>query len=141
MVSLFDAAAAMPRLTAVDVPPPGVGFTAVSERLPAAARSADVSVTPTWVALVNAVVRDVPPILITVEGLNPVSVTTTTADDVPAVSPVGEIDVIVGAGLSTSRLTGVPELLTVPFAMVTAISASLVIWLAGMLAVSCYALT
>lgn len=108
------------RLTAAEVPPPGVGFTAVSERLPAAARSAAVRVTPTWVALVNVVVRDVLPTLITVAGSNPVPVTTTTADDIPAVSPVGEIDVIVGTGLSTSRLTAVPALLTVPFTTVTA---------------------
>jgi len=90
---------------------------------------------------VNRVGRDVPFTLITVEGTNPVPVTTTSADAVPAGSLAGEIDVIVGAGLSTSRWTVVPELPVVPFTTVTASSAPLLIWLAGTVAVSWVALT
>jgi len=105
------------------------------------ATSAWVSVTLTWVAVVNEVVRDDPLTSITVEGSNPVPVTATTADDIPAASLFGLMLVIVGTGLSISRLTGVPELLTVPFITITPSRAPFVIWLAGTVAVSCVELT
>jgi hypothetical protein len=65
--------------------------------------------------------------LITVDGTKPVPVMVTMADAVPSKALVGVNDVIVGAGLSTSRLIVVPELLlNDPFATTTDISAPLV---------------
>jgi hypothetical protein len=115
----FDATTAT--VAAVEVPPPGVGFTAVKERPPAADRSATVSATLTCVALVNVVVRAVPLTLMTVVGTNPVPVTVSTFEVAPVTSMAGEIDPIVGAGLSTSRLIGEPDpLLNDPFSTATA---------------------
>ena len=90
----------------------------------------------------NVVVRGAPFTLITVVGTKPVPVTVMTADATPVSSLVGDTDVIVGAGLSTSRLIAVPEpLFADPFDTTTCICAPLVSWLAGTVTVSCVLLT
>jgi hypothetical protein len=66
-----------------------------------------------------------------------------TVDGAPVSPLVGDMDVIVGAGLSTSRLIAVPvpePLLDDPFITTTCISAPLANWPAGTVAVSCVAL-
>lgn len=120
---------------AVEVPPPGVGFTAVRERLVAAATSAAVSATLTWVELVKVVLRAAPFTLMTVVGTKPVPVTVMTAGVAPVSSLAGATEVMAGVGLSTSRLIG--ELMTDPSRTTTANSAPLTNWLAGTVAVSC----
>jgi hypothetical protein len=80
--------------------------------------------------------------LMTVVGTKPVPVTVMTADAAPVSSLAGDTDVIVGAGLSTSRFIAVPEaLLDDPFDTITDISAPLANWLAGTVAVSCVLFT
>lgn len=78
---------------------------------------------------------------ITVDGTNCVPFTVTTAEAVPVISLLGEMDVSVGRGLSTSKLMEVPELLTVPFTTLTVRAPPFAIWLAGTVAVSCVPLT
>jgi hypothetical protein len=91
---------------------------------------------------VKVVVRDAPFTSITVAGTNPVPVTVTTGEAAPVDSLVGDMDVTVGAGLSTSNLIGVPvPLLKDPFKTVTGKSAPLASWAAGTVAVSWVALT
>jgi hypothetical protein len=100
----------------------------MSERLPAVEMSAALSAIVTWVALVYVVVRAEPFTLMTVAGTNPVPVTVTTGDVAPVTSIVGDTDAIAGAGLSTSRFSGVPDpLLTDPFDTTTANSVPLAI--------------
>jgi hypothetical protein len=126
----------------VEVPPPGVAFTAVSVRLPAVATSAAVSRTSTCVALTKVVVRPLPPTLITVVGTNPVPDTATRGGAVPATSVAGDNAVIVGAGFVTSRFTAVPDpLLAVPLSAITDSSAPLTSCCAVTVAVTCVALT
>lgn len=48
------------KLWAADVPPPGVGFTAVNDKVPVEATSAEVSTALTCVLLMNVVTRAVP---------------------------------------------------------------------------------
>jgi hypothetical protein len=127
------------RDTAGDVPPPGEEFTAVSARLPAAAKSVEGSAALTSVVLMYVVARAEPLTSITVDGTKPVPVKEITADAVPVNSVVVDSDVIVGAGLSTSRSTGVLTLL--PFETSTASSAPFVSWVAGTVAVRLVALT
>ena len=80
--------------------------------------------------------------LITVDGTKPVPVTVTTADAVPSRAVVGVNDVIVGTGLSTSRLVVAPApLLNAPLDTTTGISAPLASWVAGTVTVNCVALT
>lgn len=124
-----------------DTPPPGVAFTAASERLPATEKSVPGSATLTSVGLINVVARAEPFTLITVDGTNPVPLTVITADAVPVSSVVVDKDAIVGAGLSTSRLTAVALLLPPPFQTTTGSCAPFVNCEAGTVAVSCVALT
>ena len=129
-------------VVAVEVPPPGFEFTAVRERLPAVDTSAALSVTLICVELVKVVVRVAPFTLMTVVGTNPVPVTVMFGEVVPAGSLVGDTEVIAGAGLSTSRLTGVPDpLVSEPFDTTTVKSAPLTSWLAGTVAVNSVLLT
>ena len=95
----------MASVTTAEVPPPGVGFDAASERLPAAMKSLEGSAALTWVALMYVVARAEPLTAITVEGTKPVPVKVTTAEGVPASAVVVDMEVITGTGLSTSRLT------------------------------------
>lgn len=123
-----------------DVPPPGVEFTAVSERLPAADTSTAMSVTLTSVALEKLVVRALPLMLMTVLGMNPVPVTASARDAAPSVSADGDRDVIAGTGLVTSRLIAEP-LDWDPFTATTLNSAPPAICAAGTLEVTCVELT
>jgi hypothetical protein len=127
-LSWIDPTGGLSTVRAVDaeVPPPGLAFTAVSERLPVAAKSAAVNATLTWVALAKVVVRAAPLTSIAVVGTNPVPVTVILRELVPSNSAEGDRDEITGNGLSTSRLTGVAvPLLTDPFITITANSAPL----------------
>jgi hypothetical protein len=91
---------------------------------------------------VNVVVSATPFTLMAVVGTKPVPATVMTAGAAPVSSVMGDIDAIVGEGLSTSRLIVVPEpLLDDPFDTTTCICAPLVNWLAGTVTVSCVALT
>lgn len=129
-------------ITASEVPPPGAAFTAVSESVPATDTSAAVNATFTCVAPTYVVVCALPFTLITVAGTNPVPVSVTTGELAPVSSISGEIDVIAGAGLSTSRFTGVPvPLLTDPFNTATGSFPPLASCAAGMVAVSFTPLT
>jgi len=124
---------------AAELPPPGTGLTAVSERLPAARKSVEGSAALTWVELINVVARGEPFTLMVVEGTKPVPVKVMTADAIPAIAELEDMEVMTGAGLSTSRLIAV-ELLA-PFETTTGCSAPLASCVAGSAAVSCVALT
>lgn len=90
----------------------------------------------------KVVVREAPFALMTVVGTNPVPATVMFGGIVPVGSLVGDTEVIVGAGLSTSRLIGAPDpLLNDPFSTTTDSSAPLTSWLAGTVAVNCVLLT
>jgi hypothetical protein len=105
---------------AAEVPPPGVEFTAVSDRLPAVATSLTVSVTFTCVLLTKVVVRALPFASIAVVGTKPVPVTATVGEAVPVASVAGMSCVIVGTGLVTSKLIAAPDpLLAEPFNAIT----------------------
>jgi len=84
--------------TAADVPPPGAGFTAVSDRLPVAAKSEELRVTLTWVALTSVVERALPFTSITVDDTKPVPETTMIGDAEFTVSVAGLSALIVGTG-------------------------------------------
>jgi hypothetical protein len=130
------------KVVAADVPPPGTKFTAVTERAAAAAKSVEGSAALTSVELMKVVARAAPFTLITVVGTKPVPVKLTTADAVPARTLVGDIVVMAGAGLSTSRLAASADpLLNDPFCTTTGISAPLTNCVAGTVAVNCVALT
>ena len=130
------------RVVAAEVPPPGTEFTAVTERMPAAAKSVEGSTALTCVELMNVVDRAEPLTLITVDGTKPVPVTVTTVDPVPTGVLVDDNDEMVGAGLSTSRLAALDDpLLTDPFSTTTDIVAPLTNCVAGTVTVSWVALT
>ncbi len=129
----------MASVTAAEVPPPGAGFDAASERLPAAMKSVDGSTALTCVELMYVVARAEPPTVITVDGTKPVPAKVITAEGVPASAVVVDMEVITGAGLSTSRLT--VELLLLPFVTATGNCAPFVSCAAGTIAVNCVALT
>jgi hypothetical protein len=89
----------MLKVTAFDVPPPGAGFTTVTDAVPALAIRAAGTVAVSCVALTNVVVSAVP-FQFTVEPetkLVPFTVNVNCAP--PAVAEVGLIEVIVGTGL------------------------------------------
>ena len=89
----------MVNVTAFDVPPPGAGFTTVTDAVPALAIRAAGTVAVSRVALTNVVVSAVP-FQFTVEPetkLVPFTVNVNCAP--PAVAEVGLIEVIVGTGL------------------------------------------
>jgi hypothetical protein len=105
---------------AADVPPPGAGFTAANERSVGAETSAAANATLTWVELVNVVARAVPLTWMTVAETNPVPVTVTTGEVASVTNDLGFTEVIVGAGLVTSRRVVEPELLVCdPFTATT----------------------
>jgi len=113
-------------IAALEVPPPGNAFTAVTARVPVADKSDAESITVTWVALVYVVVRAEPFTWIVVVGTKPVPVTVT-EEDPPTTVDEGETDVIAGTGLSTSTLLGaLLPLVIVPFSTSTVSCAPLV---------------
>jgi len=91
---------------AFDVPPPGPGFTTVTEAVPGEATSAAVTVAVSCVEETNVVVSAVP-FHFTVEVETKfVPLTVKVKPPLPAVTQVGLIDVVVGAGLLMVKVTG-----------------------------------
>jgi hypothetical protein len=89
---------------ALDVPPPGAGVNALTERLPGVAWSATVSDESNCVGLINVVEREVPLTCITVEETKfaPVTVIGVVAA-VPVVTRFGVTVIEPGAGLFTGN--------------------------------------
>ena len=132
----------MARLAAAEVPPPGAGLTAVSARLPAAAKSAAVRTALTCVELTYTVARLVPAACITVAGTKPVPVMEMVCWDAPATAVKGTNCVMVGWGLSISRLiTALEALLALPLSAMTGSRAPWTSWLAATEAVTWVELT
>jgi hypothetical protein len=98
---VITGAAAIVNVCAFDVPPPGLGFTTVTEAVPAVAISAAVTVAVTCVEETNIVLSAVP-FHFTVEvELKFVPFTVKVNCGPPAAAHVGLIEVVVGAGLFT----------------------------------------
>ena len=89
---------------ALEVPPPGVGVNALTERLPAVAWSATVSDESSWVELIKVVERELPLICTTVDGTKFAPVTVIgVAVAVPVVTRFGVTVIEPGAGLFTAN--------------------------------------
>jgi len=134
--------AAIVNVCALDVPPPGVGFTTVIETVPGVAIRAAVTVAVSCVEETNAVVRDVPPQRTVEVETKFVPVTVKVNCEPPAVAQVGLIAVVVGAGLLIVNVTA----FDVPppgagFTTVTAAVPAVATRAAGTMAVSCVAET
>jgi hypothetical protein len=98
-------AALILKLIAFDVPPPGVKFTTVTGGVPALATSAARIAAVNCVELTNVVTREVP-LKFTVElAIKPVPFTVSVNAPEPETTPVGESEVITGAGLFTVKFT------------------------------------
>jgi hypothetical protein len=82
-----------------DVPPPGVGLVTVTVAVPAVAISAAVIAAVSWVALTKVVVLAAPLNFTTDVDTKPVPFTVRVKAAPPAVAPVGERELAVGAGL------------------------------------------
>ena len=98
-VSVGPAAALIVKERFADVPPPGAGFVTVTVAVPAVAISAAMIDAVSCVALTNAVVLAVPLNFTTDVDTKPVPFTVRVKAAPPAVAPVGEREVSVGAGL------------------------------------------
>lgn len=92
---------------ALDVPPPGVGVNAFTERLPAVAWSATVRDESNWVELMKVVVREVPLTWTTVDETKfaPVTVMGVSVA-LPVVTRFGVTVIEPGAGLFTCNKAG-----------------------------------
>ena len=93
------------KLTALDVPPPGVGFKTVIAKVPPAAISAAVICAVNWVLLTKVVVRLLPLKRTTELLLKLVPVAVSVNAAVPAVLVVGLMLLSVGDGLVTVKFT------------------------------------
>jgi hypothetical protein len=91
----------MVKVCAFDVPPPGVGFTTMTDAVPASAMSAAVIVTVTVVEETKVVLRAEPFQSAVDDALKFVPVMVSVKLFPPAVVDVGEILVVVGTGLLT----------------------------------------
>lgn len=89
---------------ASEVPPPGAGLVTVTGKLPAVAMSPAVIAAVTCVALTNVVVLALPLNFTEEVETKPVPFTVKVNAAPPAVAPLGERDVIVGAGLFTVKV-------------------------------------
>jgi len=89
------------KATAEEVPPPGAGEVTVICTVPALARSADVSVAFSCVALTKDVWTAFPLPCTTEDATKPLPVTVTPAEVVPTITEAGEIEPMAGAGLLT----------------------------------------
>jgi hypothetical protein len=87
-----------------EVLPPGAGFVTVTLNVPANAMSGAVIDAVTWVAFTNVVVRAVPLKFTTAPETKFVPLTVSVNPAPPAVALVGEMVVIVGAGLFTMNV-------------------------------------
>jgi uncharacterized membrane protein YedE/YeeE len=130
------------KFTAVEVPPPGVGFVTVTGNVPAVAISAAVIAAVTSVALTNVVVTAVPLNFTLAPLTNPVPVTAKVNAAPPAFALVGESVVIVGAGLLIVNVK-FPEVPPPGVGLLTATFAVPAVEIADdrIVAVSCVALT
>ena len=97
----------MVKVTALEVPPPGVGFVTVTAAVPAEAIAAAGTAAVNCVALTNVVAGAVPLKLTVVAGTKFVPLIVSVKAAPPAMALFGEIEVIVGVGL---ELTDWPEL-------------------------------
>ncbi len=89
----------------MDVPPPGVGFTMVTDTVPAVATSAAGTVTVSCVEEEDVGVRLVAPNLTTELETKFVPVTVSGKSALPAVTHVGLIELMVGTGLLIVRVS------------------------------------
>ena len=90
---------AIVNVCAFDVPPPGLGFTTVTDTVPAVATREAGTVTVSCVEEEDVGVRLVPPKLTTEPETNLVPVTVNVKSVLPAVAQFGLIEVVVGIGL------------------------------------------
>jgi len=89
------------KVCAPDVPPPGAGFTTVMESVPPTVMSPAGMVTLIVVLEINVVVSATPLKSMVDDALKFVPVTVRVKDEPPAVVDVGEMELVVGAGLLT----------------------------------------
>jgi hypothetical protein len=93
------------KFTALDVPPPGVGFVTVTGNVPAVATSALVRASVSWVLLTKVGVP-LDPLKLTDEVLTkPVPLMVRVCAPEPATTELGEREVITGAGFPTVKFT------------------------------------
>ena len=90
---------AIVNVCAFDVPPPGLGFTTVTDTVPAVATREAGTVTVSCVEEEDVGVRLVPPKLTTEPEMKLVPVTVNVKSVLPAVAQFGLIEVVVGIGL------------------------------------------
>src|SRR5580698_8836914 len=93
------------RSTAAEVPPPGLGFTAVTGTIALAAMSAAVIAAVSWVAPIRVVVRGLPFHRTTVFESKPLPLTVNVKAAPPTTAVVGEMLVTVGSALLMGRST------------------------------------
>jgi hypothetical protein len=96
-------AALMLKFMAAEVPPPGVGFVTVTGGVPAEATSPARIAAVICVELTNVVTLAVPLKFTTELATKPVPFTVRVKAPVPATTPVGDSEVMVGAGLFTAK--------------------------------------
>src|SRR5438477_23090 len=129
-------------VSAFDVPPPGAGFTTVTDAVPTAATFAAGTIAVSLIEETNVVAR-AEPFQLTVEvETKLVPFTVRVKEPLPAMVEVGLIEVMVGTGLLMLKVTA----LDVPppgagFTTVMDAVPALAIRAAGTVAVSCVALT
>ena len=99
MSELIVGTAWIVNVCAFDVPPPGLGFTTVTEAGPAVAMSGAGTVAVSCVEETNVVVREVPPQRTVEVETKFVPVTVNVKPVLPAVTQLGLIEVVVGSRL------------------------------------------
>jgi hypothetical protein len=92
------------KLTAAEVPPPGVGMNTVTEALPTAAMSPAGTVAVRLVALTSVVASAAPFQSTTAPVTKLVPVTVSVKPALPSIAEVGKIDVSVGTGLLIEKV-------------------------------------
>jgi len=103
---LITGVAAIVKVCAFDVPPPGPGFTTVIDAVLAVATSAAGTVAVSCVDETNAVASDVAFHFTVDVETKFVPFTVKVKPPLPAVTQLGLIDVVVGAGLLMVKVTG-----------------------------------
>jgi hypothetical protein len=132
----------MVNVTAFDVPPPGGGFTTVTEAVPGDATSAAVTVAVSWVEETNVVAKAVPFQRTVEPETKLVPFTVMVNDEHPAGYELGLSEVMVGTGLLMVNVTEVDVLDGGPgFVTVTEAVPAVATRAAGTIAVSWLALT
>jgi hypothetical protein len=127
--------------TAADAPPPGAGFTTVTECVPPEARSAAVRIAVSCVPLTKVVCRAIPSTCTVAAATKPVPLMATEADAEPAGNEDGEIWVIAGMGSLICMLTELVEMLVPPLVATIDALPAIASWLVGMTAVTCVLVT